>query len=298
MTRIAFIGLGNMGTPMVQHLIAAGHTVRVYVRRPEAADNARAIGAEPVNTPAEAARDAEVIFTNVTSTTDVEGVLLGPDGVVHGAVRGQPGGAVCIDHSTISAVATRRIAAQLEAAGLEFLDAPVSGGTMGAQKATLSIMVGGKADVLERVRPLLQLLGTTITHVGGHGAGQVAKACNQLVQVINIQGIAEAMLFARAQGTDPSRVLAAIGPGFAGSRMLDLEGPKMAERNFAAGIEARLHDKDFGLVREIAHELGLQMPAMELVAAQLNTLVANGWGYDDTASLLRVLELQNERKAD
>ena len=222
----------------------------------------------------------------------MEGVLLGPDGVVNGAPRG----AVCIDHSTISAVATRRIAAELEAAGLEFLDAPVSGGTGGAQKATLSIMVGGKPEVLERVRPLLQLLGTTITYIGGHGSGQVAKACNQIVQVINIQGIAEAMLFARAQGTDPSRVLAAIGPGFAGSRMLDMEGPKMAERNFAAGIEARLHDKDFGLVREIAQELGLQMPAMELVASQLNTLVANGWGYDDTASLLRVLELQNEQK--
>lgn len=294
MTRIAFIGLGNMGTPMVQHLIAAGHTVRAYVRRPEAADNARAIGAEPVNTPAEAARDAEVIFTNVTSTADVESVLLGPDGVIHGAPRG----AVCIDHSTISPVATRRIAAELEAAGLEFLDAPVSGGTMGAQKATLSIMVGGKPEVLERVRPLLQLLGTTITHIGGHGSGQVAKACNQIVQVINIQGIAEAMLFARAQGTDPSRVLAAIGPGFAGSRMLDMMGPKMAERNFAAGIEARLHDKDFGLVREIAHELGLQMPAMELVASQLNTLVANGWGYDDTASLLRVLEQQNNQQTD
>jgi 2-hydroxy-3-oxopropionate reductase len=293
MTRLAFIGLGNMGTPMVQHLIAAGHTVRAYVRRPEAADNARAIGAEPVGTPAEAARDAEVIFTNVTSTADVEAVLLGPDGVIHGA----PPGAVCIDHSTISAVATRRIAAELEAAGLEFLDAPVSGGTMGAQKATLSIMVGGKAEVLERVRPLLQLLGTTITYIGAAGSGQVAKACNQIVQVINIQGIAEAMLFAREQGTDPARVLDAIRPGFAGSRMLDMMGPKMAERNFAAGIEARLHDKDFGLVREIAHELDLQMPAMELVASQLNALVANGWGYDDTSSLLRVLELQNAHKA-
>jgi 2-hydroxy-3-oxopropionate reductase len=293
MTRLAFIGLGNMGTPMVRHLIAAGHTVRAYVRRPEAADNARAIGAEPVGTPAEAARDAEVIFTNVTSTADVEAVLLGPDGVIHGA----PPGAVCIDHSTISAVATRRIAAELEAAGLEFLDAPVSGGTMGAQKATLSIMVGGKAEVLEHVRPLLQVLGTTITYIGAAGSGQVAKACNQIVQVINIQGIAEAMLFAREQGTDPARVLDAIRPGFAGSRMLDMMGPKMAERNFAAGIEARLHDKDFGLVREIAHELGLQMPAMELVASQLNALVANGWGYDDTSSLLRVLELQNAHKA-
>jgi 3-hydroxyisobutyrate dehydrogenase-like beta-hydroxyacid dehydrogenase len=239
-------------------------------------------------------RIAFIGLGNITSTVDVEAVLLGPDGVIHGAPRGT----VCIDHSTISAVATRRIAAALEAAGIAFLDAPVSGGTMGAQKATLSIMVGGKPEVLERVRPLLQLLGTTITHIGDHGAGQVAKACNQIVQVINIQGIAEAMLFARAQGTDPSRVLAAIGPGFAGSRMLDMMGPKMAERNFAAGIEARLHDKDFGLVREIAHELGLQMPAMELVAAQLGALVANGWGHDDTSSLLRVLEAQNDRQPD
>ncbi len=291
MTRIAFIGLGNMGSPMVQHLTAAGHAVRAYVRRPEAAERARALGAQPCGSPAEAARDAQAVFTNVTSTADVEAVLLGPDGVIHGAPRG----AVCIDHSTISAVATRRIAAELEAAGLDFLDAPVSGGTMGAQKATLSIMVGGKTEVLERARPLLQLLGTTITHIGDHGAGQVAKACNQIVQVINIQGIAEAMLFARAQGTDPSRVLAAIGPGFAGSRMLDMMGPKMAERNFAAGIEARLHDKDFGLVRDIARELGLKMPAMELVASQLDALVASGWGYDDTSSLLRVLEAQNDR---
>lgn len=286
---IAFIGLGAMGGAMVRHLMAAGHTLHLYARRPEAAAPFVEAGAQLFHSPAEAARSAQFVFTNVTRTSDVEAVLLGEQGVIHGA---QPG-TICIDHSTIAADTTRRIAARLAEHGIEMLDAPVSGGANRAADASLSIMIGGKAEIVARARPLLEKLGTSITHIGGAGAGQVAKACNQIVQVINIEGIAEAMLFARAQGTDPSRVLAAISPGFAGSRMLDLMGPKMAERNFAAGIEARLHDKDFGLVREIAHELGIRMPAMELVASQLNTLVASGWGYDDTSSLLRVLESQN-----
>jgi 3-hydroxyisobutyrate dehydrogenase-like beta-hydroxyacid dehydrogenase len=291
MTTVAFIGLGNMGAAMAGHLQAAGYALRVHARRAAAMQPFVARGAVACATPAEAARGAEFVCTNVTATADVETVLLGTDGVVHGASAGT----VALDFSTISALATRAIAQRLTEGGIEMLDCPVSGGTRGAREATLTLMVGGKAEVLERAHPLLRHLGKTITHVGGHGAGQVAKACNQIVQVVNIQGIAEAMLFARANGVAPAQMLAAISSGFAGSRMLDLMGPKMAARDFAAGIEARLHHKDYGLIVDMAREAGVGLPAVALVAQQLNALMGQGWGMDDTSSLLRVLEAANGR---
>jgi 3-hydroxyisobutyrate dehydrogenase-like beta-hydroxyacid dehydrogenase len=156
-------------------------------------------------------------------------------------------------------------------------------------------MVGGRPEILEPARPLLEKLGNTITWCGGHGAGQVVKACNQIVQVVNIQGIAEAMLFARANGVEPATMLTAISAGFAHSKMLDLMGPKMAARDFAAGIEARLHHKDYGLIVEMARETGLAMPAVAIVAQQLNALVGNGWGTQDTSALLKVLEATSGR---
>jgi 3-hydroxyisobutyrate dehydrogenase-like beta-hydroxyacid dehydrogenase len=288
---IGFIGLGNMGRAMVDHLMAGGHALRVHARRAEAMQPFAARGATACGSPAEAARGAAVVFTNVTATADVDQVLFGPGGVVEGA---EPG-TIVIDHGTISAAATRGFAARLAEQGIDMLDCPVSGGVKGAQAATLSMMVGGRPEVLERVRPLLQLLGKTITHCGGHGAGQVVKACNQIVQVVNIQGIAEAMLFSRANGVDPQTMLAAISAGFAGSRMLDLMGPKMAGRDFAAGIEARLHHKDYGLIVDMAREEHLAMPAVALVAQQLNALMSNGWGTQDTSALLKVLEATNGR---
>ncbi len=291
MSIVAFIGLGNMGRAMVDHLMNAGHALRVHARRAEVMQPFVERGAIACASPAEAARGAEFILTNVTSSADVEQVLVGPRGVVETASADS----VVIDHSTISPAATRTLAQQLAARGIHMLDCPVSGGTRGAQAATLSIMVGGKAEVLARARPLLAVLGKAITHIGDHGAGQVAKACNQIVQVVTIQGIAEALLFARAQGVDCSTVVNALSQGFAGSRMLDLMGPKMATRDFAAGIEARLHHKDYGLIMEAARDAGLGMPATALVAQQLNALVGQGWGTDDTSSLLRVLEAANGR---
>ena len=288
---IGFVGLGNMGRAMVDHLMAGGHTLRVHARRAEAMQPFVARGATACGSPAEAARGAAVVFTNVTATADVEQVLFGPGGVVERATPGT----IVIDHGTISAAATRGFAARLAEQGIDMLDCPVSGGVKAAQAGTLSIMVGGKAEVLERARPLLQLLGKTITHCGGHGDGQVVKACNQIVQVVNIQGIAEAMLFARANGVDPQTMLAAISAGFAGSKMLDLMGPKMAGRDFAAGIEARLHHKDYGLIVDMARETHLAMPAVALVAQQLNALMSNGWGTQDTSALLKVLEATNGR---
>lgn len=288
---IAFIGLGNMGTPMAERLLQAGHRLRLYARRPEAAAPLLALGAAAFSSPAEAAREAAFVFTMVTHTVDVEAVLLGANGVVEGA---RPG-TLCIDQSTISALTARRIAAALADRGIDFIDAPVSGGVKAAREGSLSIMVGGRPESLERARPLLESLGRTITHVGPVGDGQIAKACNQIAQVVNIQGIAEAMHFARAMGGDPEKILAAIAPGFAGSRMLDLMGPKMAKRDFSAAIEARLHEKDLRMIREIAGEAGIELPATILAAQQLGCLMEAGWGYDDTSSLLRVLEAQQKR---
>ena len=171
------------------------------------------------------------------------------------------------------------------------LDAPVSGGVQGAVDATLAIMAGGEADVLARVRPLLQCLGQRIVHIGPNGAGQVAKACNQMIMVAAIQAVAEAMRLAAAAGVDCARVKEALAGGSAASRVLDVMGERMVRRNFAAGIEARLHHKDFGLVHEAARQCGMPVPLAAVVDQQLNVLMAQGWGADDTASLLRVLEL-------
>jgi 3-hydroxyisobutyrate dehydrogenase-like beta-hydroxyacid dehydrogenase len=236
--------------------------------------------------PAHAAQGAAFVFTNVTATHDVEAVLLGSDGVVHGASAGT----VCIDHSTIAAAGTRAMAAKLASLGMTLLDAPVSGGEQGAIAGTLSIMVGGEAAAFEAALPLLQCYGKTIVHVGESGAGQVVKACNQMVQVVNIQGIAEAMLFAQTHGVALDKVMQCLSAGMAGSKMLDLMGGKMARDDFAAGIQARLHHKDFGLVADMAQAAGLHLPAVKATQQQLNQLMTLGMGHDDTSSLLRVLK--------
>lgn len=284
--QLGFIGLGAMGGHMVNNLMGAGHSLSVYARRANTMSAFQAKGARACSSPAELAGQSEVVFTNVTSTHDVEQVLLGNGGVIHGAKPGT----IVIDHSTISVEATKVIAAKLAERSIDMLDAPVSGGTRGAEQATLSIMVGGKAPVLDRAMPLLKAIGKTIIHLGDHGAGQVCKACNQIVQVVNIQGICEALLFARHNGVELNKVVDALMAGFAGSKMLELEGRKIAARDFAAGIEARLHHKDFALVADMAKEQHLPMPATTLVLSQLNALMSQGWGTMDTCNLLRVLE--------
>lgn len=284
--KIGFVGAGNMGAPMIGHLLRGGHAVRALARHADVARSLNDMGAMVGADIESVAGEAQVLCINVTSTPDVEQVLFGSGGAL--AVLSE--GSVVIDFSTISAAATRDIAVRLRERGIAMLDAPVSGGVKGAQAASLSIMVGGDAEVLARMRCVLNLLGTTITHVGVNGAGQVAKACNQIVQVVNIEGIAEAMRFAAANDVDLGCVLSAISAGMAGSKMLDLMGPRMAQRNFDAGIEARLHAKDFGLVTEMAAQLGIDLPAVSLVGKQLDQLMQHGWGRDDTSSLLRVLE--------
>ena len=282
--KVGFIGLGVMGRPMALHLQAAGHELHVWARRPE---STRDLPAIVHTTPAELGRACAVVFTVITSSADVETVALGENGLIEGMAPGS----VLVDCSTIAPEAARRIAGRLGERGIAMLDAPVSGGAQGAIDATLAIMAGGEAAVLERVRPLLACLGQRIVHVGPNGAGQVAKACNQMIMVAAIQAVAEAMHLAGAAGLDLARVKQALAGGSAASRVLDVMGERMVRGDFAAGIEARLHHKDFGLVLEAARQSGSPLPLAAVVGQQLNALMAQGWGRDDTASLLRVLQV-------
>ncbi len=292
--KLGFIGLGAMGRPMALHLLKAGHELSVYARRAEAAQPLVEAGARRLATPAEVAAASEVVFTMVTTGADVEVVALGEDGIVHGAKPGT----VLVDMGTIPPGTARHIAAKLAERGIEAIDAPVSGGEAGAQNATLAIMAGGKVEVLARVRPLLEKLGKTIVHIGPSGAGQVAKACNQMIMVSCIEAVVEAMLLAEKSGVDPAKVRQALSGGSAGSRVLEVFGARMTARDFRAGVEARLHHKDFGILLNEAVTLGAPLPIAAQVWQQLNALMAQGWGREDTSSLLRVLENEsNQAKA-
>lgn len=281
--KVGFIGLGAMGRPMALHLQRAGHELFVWARRPQ---SAAGLPATRCATPAELGRHCEVVFTVVTSSADVESIALGADGLCEGMAAGT----VLVDCSTIAPESARHIASELTKRGIDMLDAPVSGGEQGAINATLAIMAGGEAAVLERVRPLLECLGQRIVHIGPNGAGQVAKACNQIIMVAAIEAAAEAMRLAAASGVDCAKVRQALSGGSAASRVLDVMGERMVKRDFSAGIEARLHHKDYGLVLEAARKSGVPMALTATVGQQLNALMALGFGRDDTASLLRVLE--------
>ncbi|MDY0012028.1 MAG: NAD(P)-dependent oxidoreductase [Rhodocyclaceae bacterium] len=289
--RVGFIGLGAMGRPMAGHLLAAGHDLAVWARKPESAAPLAALGAAVCASPAELAARSEVVVTIVTASADVTGLAWGPAGLLAGF---QPGG-IHVDMSTIAPGVARELAADYAARGLGWVDAPVSGGEVGAREASLAIMAGAEIPVLERVRPLLMAMGQKLVHIGPPGAGQVAKACNQLIMVSAIQACAEAMHLAHAHGVDLAAVRAALLGGSAASRVLEVMGARMVGRDFAAGIEARLHHKDFGLALADAARLGAPLPVAAQVWQQLNALMAKGWGRDDTASLLRVLEREGSK---
>lgn len=288
---VGFIGLGAMGQPMAVNLQKGGYTLGVYARRPEATQPLIEAGAKIYVSPAELAAACDVVFVIVTTTRDVEQVVLGERGIAEGA---RPGSVVVV-MSTIDPAATRRIAAQLASRGVEMLDAPVSGGEIGARAGTLSIMVGGKAEIFERVKPVLACMGKTLAHIGGNGAGQVAKAANQLAIVATLQGIAEAMTLARAAGVDVAKVLDAIEKGAAASRMLELMGRRMVARDFNAGVEARLHHKDAQIVLECARDLGLGLPLAAIATQTFNALIARGGGKLDSSAIVMVVEGACER---
>ncbi len=283
---IAFIGMGIMGKPMALNLKKAGHTVFVFGRRPESVAPAIEAGCTACASPAEAASQAEVTIIMVPDTPDVETVLFGYNCVADGARAGS----VVIDMSTISPTATQAFARKLEARGIDMLDAPVSGGEVGAINAALSIMVGGKPDVFERVKPVLEAMGKNIVLVGDHGAGQVAKACNQIVVAVSIEGVAEALTFARRNGVDPARVRDALMGGFAGSRILEVHGKRMLDNDYTPGFKTKLHQKDINIVMETAKELGLALPGAALVMQHLNALMGTGDSELDSSAVMKIVE--------
>ena len=283
---IGFIGLGTMGAPMVANLLKHGHPVKVWARRREAMTPLLTAGATAAQSAAEAAATSDVVFTMVTDTRAVEDVILGPEGVASGARAG----VLVIDHSTIDPAGARQIAGKLQRQGIEMLDAPVSGGGAAAEAGTLSIMAGGSRSAFERAHPLLSCYAKNIVHIGPSGAGQVAKACNQICTIVNQLGAAEAMLLAERAGVDPRAVKEAMMGGFAASRMLDLQAPKMIAREFEGKVESRLHHKDIHIVLELARKYGIELPASTAAAQVLDTLQERGGARQDSAAVFTVLD--------
>jgi 2-hydroxy-3-oxopropionate reductase len=274
-----------MGTPMVRRLLTNGHSVTVWSRRPEAIAALTPAGARAGDSPADVASRADIVMTMVTDTQAVEEVVLGGQGIA----RGVRAGSLVVDHSTIAPDGARRIASALSAQGVEMLDAPVSGGSAAAEAGTLAIMIGGSQAGVERVTPVLASYAGSVVHVGRSGAGQIAKACNQICTIVNQLGAAEAMLLAERAGVDPGVVKNALMSGFAASRMLDLQAPKMIARDFQGRIESRLHHKDIHIVIEMARELGIKLPASAAAADVLDRLQRRGGAREDSAAMFSVL---------
>ena len=292
--RIGFIGLGVMGRPMAQNLMRAGHVLRVFARRPASVAPLIEQGAVACASPAELAARCDVVVTMVTTGADVEAVALGPRGILEGARAGL----IVIDHSTIPPATARHVSTQLAQRGVEFLDAPVSGGEAGAIDAALSIMVGGSESAFRRAEPMLRCVGKTVLHIGESGAGQVAKAANQLAIVLTLQGLAEAFTLARAGGVDAAKVLEALRGGAAASRILDAMGPKMVSRDFRPGVEARLHHKDVQIALDCAAAVGLAVPGAAVAAQTFNALMARGGARQDSSAVITVVEAVCSRGAD
>jgi 3-hydroxyisobutyrate dehydrogenase len=285
MLTIGFIGLGVMGASMARRLFEAGHPVTVYNRTPSRSAPLVAGGVMAAQTPREAAAGKDVVITVVTDSPDVEEVLLGPDGAAQGAAPGT----IFIDMSTIAPAAARRIGEALGQRGLRFLDAPVTGGDVGAREGTLSILVGGDAAVLERVRPVLAVMGKRITHCGGSGAGQTVKACNQILCALNMVGVVEALHLARLGGLDQRVVLEALAPGAGGSWAFEKLGPRIAAGDFAPGFMVKLIQKDLRIVQELAGAVGLPLEGTALAQRLFADNEAHGEGELGTQAMYRVL---------
>ena len=282
---IGFIGLGVMGCPMAANLLKAGFKPAVHDLNQAAVDALVALGAVRAGSITNAA-NADVVITMLPDTPDVEAVLFGDPGLAD-AMRP---GSILLDMSSISPVETRRFAAALAERGVAMLDAPVSGGFQGAEAGTLSIMIGGEAEALERCRPVLEAMGKTINHIGSSGAGQVCKVCNQVAVAINIQAVAESMTLAKKNGVDPAKVRDALLGGFARSTALDLHGKRVLDDNFAAGFRVNLQRKDLRLALETGAATGTPLPATALIQELYGILAATGRGGLDNSSLALLLQ--------
>ncbi|MFP5398829.1 MAG: 2-hydroxy-3-oxopropionate reductase [Gammaproteobacteria bacterium] len=283
---LGFIGLGIMGAPMCGHLIAAGHRMFVHTRSKVPAEIAAA-GATRCASAGEVASRADIVFTMVPDTPDVEAVLFGEAGVAEGLTAGK----VVVDMSSISPIATKAFAQRINALGCDYLDAPVSGGEVGAKAASLTIMVGGPPGAFERVRPLFERMGRNITLVGGNGDGQTTKVANQIIVALNIAAVAEALVFASKAGADPAKVRTALMGGFASSRILEVHGERMIKRTFAPGFRIGLHQKDLNLALQGAKALGVALPNTANAAQLMQACAAHGMDGLDHSALVRALEI-------
>jgi 3-hydroxyisobutyrate dehydrogenase len=283
--KVAFIGMGTMGAAMALNILKAGHEVTVHNRTREREEPVAKAGARRAASPQEAARNAEIIVTCVSDTPDAEAVILGANGVIHGASAG----AIEVDMSTISPSATRRIGAELATKGIHMLDAPVSGGSEGAQKGTLTIMVGGDAADVADAMPVLWAMGKSITHVGPGGAGQMTKAINQVIIAGVYLAVAEGMTLGLKAGLDMEKVVQALAGGAAGSWVLNFRSANMIKNEYPLGFRVRLHRKDVAIAMEAARELGVFLPTTALVAQIENGLIAQGYGEEDMSAIARLI---------
>ena len=285
-TTIGFIGLGIMGRPMARNLIQAGHRLIVLDRNPEPVAELAALGAEPAASPASVAEHAEVVITMLPDSPDVEAVVFDAQGVLMGL---RPG-TLYIDMSTVSPMLAERITAAGAAQGAAVLDAPVSGGQVGAEKATLSIMVGGEESAFQRALPLLGALGKNIVHCGGPGAGQIVKACNQILVALTIQGVAEALTLGMKAGVDPGKIVQVLGAGLARCGILETRGERMIAADFAPGFRSRLHYKDLRIALAAGQAYEAPLPATGIVHEMFKQMVISGRGELDHTGLLDLLQ--------
>lgn len=284
--KIGFIGLGVMGKPMAMNLLNAGYKLTVWNRTRSKMDDLLAMGASGAESPKEVAEKSDVVITMVSDSSDVEEVVLGPQGIIYGAHEGL----VLIDMSTISPTVTQKIAQELNAKGVKMLDAPVSGGEIGAKQATLSIMVGGPKETFDRCLPILQVLGKKVTHMGSNGMGQITKLCNQIICALNIQAVCEGLMLGAKAGLDLRKLLDVVTAGAASSWMLSNLGPKMIERDMRPGFKIKHQQKDLKLVLSFAAEIGLPLPGTALVQQMLRAVEAEGLGEQGTQAAIVAME--------
>lgn len=285
--KIGFIGLGIMGAPMAGHLQQGGHELYVVRHSKPVPRNLLDGGAQVCGSPREVASVAEVIITMVPDTPHVEKVLFGNDGVAAGLSEGK----IVVDMSSISPIATKDFAKRINARGCQYLDAPVSGGEVGAKAGSLTIMVGGEQATFDRIKPLFELMGKNITLVGGNGDGQTCKVANQIIVALNIEAVGEALLFAAKAGADPARVRQALMGGFASSKILEVHGERMVKRTFAPGFRIELHQKDLNLALQNAKALGVSLPNTATAQELFNACAAHGGSGWDHSALVRALEI-------
>jgi len=284
--KLGFVGLGIMGAPMAGQLIKAGHQVFVYTRSKVATEIAQSSAVQCASA-AEVAQKADIIITMVPDTPDVDLVLFGENGIASGLSKGK----IVVDMSSISPIATKEFAKKINVLGCDYLDAPVSGGEVGAKNATLSIMVGGDEKVFERIKPIFELMGKNINLVGGNGDGQTAKVANQIIVALNIEAVAEALLFASKAGADPVKVRQALMGGFAGSKILEVHGERMVKRTFDPGFRIELHQKDLNLALNSARALGVSLPNTAAAQELFNSCAAHGGKAWDHSAMVKALEM-------